>query len=253
MPVLQRLGQPCGPAAPGAARPALERVVPFSFGGGAVPEHIGPFREHMESLYGPFDDPSWLERGTFVGYHEMVRVIATELAGGLAGVDLAITVDARPDCRLQSMPGSIIARLVPGEPLIVGISEQGVAGPFLALRIAFDRIAHGGSTRALILIMEQATLPPDSAPVRPSRDLAVALLVGPDGPIRLGRPQISVTRGDGPVQAHTAWPEHPCAGAWLALASHLSEGGLAEGEMVVADRDPVLPYACSVTLSRKGP
>lgn len=226
--------------------PTLERVVPFFFTAAdsrSGPEHIGPFRDHMASLYGDFPDLSWLEHGTLVSFHDMVRVVAEKLAAELAGVDLVITVDARPDCRMQSMAGCVLADLVPGNPFMLGISEQGIAGPFLALRIALDRMARGESTRALILIMEQSTLPPDRTPVRSGRDVAVALLLGPDGPLVLGRPEIAVSRG---IAAQPATSEYPCAGPWLGL----SENG---GEVVVAERDPVLPYACAVTLLPKEP
>ncbi|MFC4147661.1 hypothetical protein ACFO0M_15500 [Micromonospora mangrovi] len=274
MPVLRRLGEPTGPAAPGdAAGPALERIVPFTFTDPAPPPDpadMTPFIDHMESLYGRFTDLSWLTGGTVVSYHDMVRAVVRELGPALTDVDLVITVDASPDCRHQSFPGALLAELLPGEPLMMGISEQGVAGPFTALRVAHHQLRTGGARRALVLVMEQSTLPPDDAAVRPTRDVAVALLLGGSGGVAVDAPTLTVTRTDavaGPavdadllvagahvddlpagVPVRRAEPGHPCAGVWLALAELLATAP-AGGRVLVVDRDPVLPYRCAVTLT----
>ncbi|MCI3222561.1 hypothetical protein [Streptomyces sp. NP-1717] len=274
----------------GAAGPSIERVIPFAFtaadSGG---NDTRPYRDHVESVYGTLQDFSWLKDGTAVSYHDMARVIARELAADLVDVDLVITVDASPDCRHQSFPSCLLADLMPGDPMLLGVSEQGVAGPFTALRIAYDRLADGSSRRALVLVMEQSTLPPDDRAVRPARDVAVALLLGPDGAIPLERPVVTVdgrrTAGgpepaedgpDGPYAPYgpyasradgviagagltrplpdavlaRAEPGHPCAGVWLALAGLLEEAdGPAGGRVLLADRDPVLPYHCALLLT----
>ncbi|TXL89753.1 hypothetical protein [Streptomyces sp. IB2014 016-6] len=273
-----------------AAGPSIERVVPFAFtaadSGG---NDTRAYRDHVESVYGALPDFSWLEDGTAVSYHDMARVIARELAAELADVDLVITVDASPDCRHQSFPSCLLSDLMPGDPMLLGISEQGVAGPFTALRVAYDRLADGSSRRALVLVMEQSTLPPDDRAVRPARDVAVALLLGPDGAIPLERPVVTVdglraadgrrTAGapepaedgsDGPYAPRAdgivagagltgplpdtvlarAEPGHPCAGVWLALAGLLERAdGRPGGRVLIADRDPVLPYHCGLLLT----
>ncbi|MCI4066942.1 hypothetical protein MRQ36_32020 [Micromonospora sp. R77] len=205
MPVLRRLGEPTGPVAPGdAAGPALERIVPFTFTDPAPPPgpaDLQPFVDHMESLHGEFTDLSWLTGGTVVSYHDMVRAVVDELGPALADVDLVITVDGSPDCRHQSFPGALLADLLPGEPLMMGISEQGVAGPFTALRVAHHQLRTGGARRALIVVMEQSTLPPDDTAVRPTRDVAVALLLGGSGTLTVDAPTLAVTR-TGPA----GWP-----------------------------------------------
>ncbi|MBQ1076217.1 hypothetical protein KBX06_24110 [Micromonospora sp. C31] len=274
MPVLRRLEEQSGPAAPGdAAGPALERIVPFTFAPGPAPtpDDTSALISHMESLYGPFADLDWLTGGAAVSYHDMVRHVVGELGEALADVDLAVTVDASPDCRHQSFPAALLAELLPGEPLQMGISEQGVAGPFTALRIAHQQVRSGAARRALVLVMEQSTLPPDDAAVRPTRDVAVALLLGPDGTVAVDPPTITVTRA-----APATWPAaeadlvvagagltgtpfgapvvrapggHPCAGVWLALAEALAGGAPPAGRVLVADADPVLPYRCAVTLT----
>ncbi|WP_381790519.1 hypothetical protein [Streptomyces niveus] len=273
-----------------AAGPSIERVIPFAFtaadSGG---NDTRAFRDHVESVYGALPDFSWLEDGTAVSYHDMTRVIAGELAAELADIDLVITVDGSPDCRHQSFPSCLLSDLMPGDPMLLGISEQGVAGPFTALRVAYDRLADGSSRRALVLVMEQSTLPPDDRAVRPARDVAVALLLGPDGVIPLERPVVTVDgrgaadgrrtagtpepaddgsggpyapRADGVVAGAgltgplrdtvlaRAEPGHPCAGVWLALAGLLERAdGRPGGRVLIADRDPVLPYHCGLLLT----
>ncbi|MDX3854833.1 hypothetical protein [Streptomyces sp. AK02-01A] len=290
MPATGHSGTRRSPAAQGgAAGLRLERVIPFAFTAadrGSESNDQRAYRDHVESIYGPLGDFSWLEDGVAVSYHDMVRVIHRELAAELAGIDLIITVDASPDCRHQSFPASLLSDLVPGDPLLMGISEQGVAGPFTALRIAVDRLASGSSHRALVLVMEQSTLPPDDKAVRPARDVAVALLLGPRGTMPLDRPLITATgrggaaapsdaarpaAGSGPAEREArvlvagaglgdlvpgpdvrltrAAEGHPCAGVWLALAALLERGDAPGGQILIADRDPVLPYLCSVRIT----
>ncbi|MEV6692771.1 hypothetical protein AB0M35_15000 [Micromonospora sp. NPDC051196] len=255
------------------AGPALERLVTRTFTHPVIPcdpDDRTNLLERMEALYGDFTDVSWLTDAPMVSYHDMVRTVVQELGPELVGVDLVITVDASPDCRHQSFPGPVLSHVLTGDPIMLGVSEQGVAGPFTALRIAHRYLRTGAATRALILIMEQSTLPPDDAAVRPVRDVAVALLLGPEGTIGLDVPTVAVTRtgvaaaletdvdlvvagtnqADLPtgVPVRRAEPGHPCAGVWLALAELLDtrpDGG----RVLVADRDPVLPYRCAVTVT----
>ena len=251
--------------------PTLERIVAFPFADPVPPPdpvEQQALLERMAALYGTFADESWLTGGAMVSYHHMARTVVREF--GPEGVDLVLTVDSSPDCRHQSFPGAVLSHLLPGDPIMMGVSEQGVAGPFTALRIAHQYLGSGAARRALILIMEQSTLPPDDAAVRPVRDVAVALLVGPDGTIGLDVPTVAVTRAGPAALPHTdaellvagagltglpmgvpvrrAEPGHPCAGVWLALAELLAthpDGG----RVLIADRDPVLPYRCAVTLT----
>ncbi|GAA0362262.1 hypothetical protein GCM10009541_00670 [Micromonospora gifhornensis] len=255
------------------AGPGLERLFARTFTHPVIPcdpADRANLRDRMEKLYGDFTDVSWLTDGPMVSYHDMVRTVVQELGPELVDVDLAITVDASPDCRHQSFPGPVLSHLLPGDPIMLGVSEQGVAGPYTALRIAHQYLRSGAATRALILIMEQSTLPPDDAAVRPVRDVAVALLLGPEGTVELDLPTVAVTRAEAAgaltnevdlvvagaaladlptgVPVRRAEPGHPCAGVWLALAE-LLDSRPDGGRVLVADRDPVLPYRCAVTVT----
>ncbi|HZP50439.1 hypothetical protein [Actinocrinis sp.] len=293
MPVLRRSGQQRGGAArPAAGGPRLESITPYYFTAADSSAPDGPsqaFRDHADVLYGLGGDGSWAAGMPVVSYHDMARAVARDLAERLDGIDLIISVEASADCRHQSFPACVLGDLVPGDPLVLGISEQGVAGPFTALRTAADMIAGGAARRALILILEQSTLPPGGP--RPARDLAVALLVSGEGagPV-LGRPVVTVSgRFDAPqdaavrprpadparrhpdpgrsartlvlgaaladlapapgVAVSRAEPGHPCAGVWLALADLLADGKPLDGSVLIADRDPRLPYLCSMLIS----
>jgi hypothetical protein len=275
-----RAAAPGDPVSP-AGGPALERARAFTFTAadrGADAPPTTAFREHLESLYGPITDWSWLEDGPAVSYDDMVAVIARNMAAELAGVDLAITVEASPDCRHVSYPACRLKDSMDGEPLIVGVCDQGIAGPFTALRLAQARLRSGASRRAVVLIMEQSTLPPDRHAVRPRQDVAVALILGRNGPLTLGGPGGAVNRAGtlassldhrppaGPgttviagaslsalrprpgVSVIRAPGGHPCAGVWIALADYLGGSAPPGGPVLLADRDPVLPYQCWMTL-----
>ena len=197
MSIQRRSGeQPVAGAPIGAPAATLERVIPFWFtpgDGSGQPEQRDTYLDLMRTLYGEFDDLSWLDGGALVSYHDMADAVVRGLGPALDGVDLVVTVQASPDCRQQSFPGCHLTDLLPGDPFMFGISEQGVAGPFLALRMAIDRLTRGLSRRALVLVLEQSTLPPDAAAIRPAHDVAVAIVVGPDGPVPIGRPVLTVT------------------------------------------------------------
>jgi hypothetical protein len=291
VPIQRRSGEQPVPGAPiGAPGTTLERVIPFWFthgDGSRQPEQRATYLDLMQTLYGEFDDLSWLDGGALVSYHDMADAVVRELGSALDGVDLVVTVHASPDCRQQSFPGCRLTDLLPGDPFMFGVSEQGVAGPFLALRMAYDRLTRGLSHRALVLVMEQSTLPPDAAAIRPAHDVAVAIVLGPDGPVPIGRPALTVTGRagldtpvtavGGPVDAAAPGddaealvvghnladlvpgpgvtvtrgaPGHACAGVWLALARLLADGsGTPGGRVLVVDQDPVLPYLCSVDVT----
>ena len=292
MTVLRRSG-PSAAARPAAA-PRLEALIPYRFtaADGRTPGRApAAFHDQADLLYGLGGDTSWAAGLPAVSYHDMARAIARDLAGRLDGVDLVITVEASPDCRNQSSPACVLADLLPGEPLVLGICEQGVAGPFTALRTAAEMIGGLAARRALVVVLEQSTLPPGGT--RPPADLAVALLVGAegDGPV-LGRPTVTVTgRFDTPapvlapysaaheraeagsgggartlvlgealadlepapgVAVRHAEGGHPCAGVWLALADLLADGAAPGESVLIADRDPRLPYVCSVLIFPAG-
>ncbi|MHC0433716.1 hypothetical protein ACX6XY_26625 [Streptomyces sp. O3] len=272
--------------------PRLERALTLTFPADAA-DLPGPSAAELDAARSHWDEmagralPDWLPDDA-VGYQEMVRAAARSLGPGtLAGLDLIVLAMGVPDWRHETMPGSVLAHLTGTDPLVLGVSEQGPAAPFTALRIAASRLATGRSRRALVLALEQPTLPP--CPVggqRPGAASAVALLLAADagpGP-RLGPVRISVAarRGDpsaagpppepclggyGPartvfagtglaelapapgVRLVTADPLLPTTGVWAELARWAATGPDDGATVLVADRDPALPYHCAVPLT----
>ncbi|MET8630829.1 hypothetical protein ABZW30_45305 [Kitasatospora sp. NPDC004669] len=78
-----------------------------------------------------------------------------------------------------------------GIDTVFAISDQGAAGAFTALRLAANTLPAGSNGRALVLVKDQATVlqgPPIPEDTRPTRDMAVALVLDRDG--TLGAPRI---------------------------------------------------------------
>ncbi|MET9566630.1 hypothetical protein [Streptomyces tauricus] len=278
-----------------AGAPRLERALTLT-----LPAHTADLpapgttaldtaRAHWEEIAGRAL-PGWLPNDP-VGYHEMAHAVGRALGPAeLSGVDLIVLAMGVPDWRHETMPGAVLAGMTHSDPLVLGVAEQGPTAPFTALRIAASRLATGRCRRALVVLMEQPTLPP--CPVggeRPGTASAVALLLatgpGPGprlGPVRIsvaGRPCDAPTtapypstdrpdlaaagrartvlagpglagRGPAPgVRLVPADPRLPATGVWAALARRLAAGPGTDTELLVADRDPALPYRCAVPLT----
>jgi hypothetical protein len=235
------------------------------------------FAGRIEWFHPPSTDRSWLGRGRGATFAEMVELAARALDPG-EPVDLAVMVTSTSDSGEVGYPGGLLRHLLPGEPLLLGITEQGAAGPFTALRIAADRIAAGAAERAVVLVMEQCRLPAEPGVALPARDRALLLVLGPSGTHVLRTPQISRTRPTEPVTGRVLTPTgdgeaHGClagdgvagdgaaadgaagdvdpgeegiTGVWAALAERWP--GLAGEPVTLAVRDSALSYWCRLEL-----
>jgi class 3 adenylate cyclase len=151
------------------------------------------------------------------------------------------------------------------------LCDQGRAAAFTGLRV----IRAYRPRRALLLVLEQATIPYDSAATPPAEHRGVAMLFGdatgspvaavhqlpgvaPDAvaghtaaaiaELSAGRGEVRVVLGDGLA---TAWPAHPghtvvpagqpATGVWWQLAGRLTDPAEL---VVVADYDPGLRDLC---------
>lgn len=105
-------------------------------------------------------------------------------------VDLVVLAYAVPDADPRRSPAHLLHGLLPGDPLAFAVSDQGVAAPFSALAAAGGYLRVDRFQRAVVLILEQATLPyADAQPVTlPDRASAVALVLERSG----ARPVVSV-------------------------------------------------------------
>lgn len=200
-------------AAPGGAVLRVRGVVDVPVDD-LVPVGDGTRRSVAEDLryvYGEDQPTDWLETGPGRDYPTMIRAARSALAerGLLDDVRLVVLVVTTPDLQHERLLGGFVADLFDDRPYTFCVTEQGLAGPFTALRLAHEELAHGGPQGAglggdaLVLVLEQCTLPPTATRV-PARDRVVALVVGHDG---TGRPveALSVTRAPrGPRPAAAA-------------------------------------------------
>lgn len=200
-------------AAPGGAVLRVRGVVDVPVDD-LVPVGDGTRRSVAEDLryvYGEDQPTDWLETGPGRDYPTMIRAARSALAerGLLDDVRLVVLVVTTPDLQHERLLGGFVADLFDDRPYAFCVTEQGLAGPFTALRLAHEELAHGGPQGvglggdALVLVLEQCTLPPTATRV-PARDRVVALVVGHDG---TGRPvqALSVARAPrGPRPAAAA-------------------------------------------------
>ncbi|WP_173073402.1 hypothetical protein [Phytohabitans rumicis] len=114
-----------------------------------------------------------------------------------------------------------------GEPLAFAVSDQGLAAPFTALRLLGTYARGFTHCRALLIILEQSTLPYDVvAPPYPppTRDVGVALLLESGGP-PAGTAGISVRRYAGVTRDRAA----------SALVADLAAATPGDGATLLAD------------------
>jgi hypothetical protein len=133
----------------------------------------------LTALYGAVYRPDLLDLDRLASYKFMAAEVLGELGPLLGEVDLVILAYATPDIDTRDFVGCFIADAVPGGPMVFSISDQGSTSPFTALRLAGDYLADCGGRRALVLALDQHTIPwdvPDRAAV-PTCSAAVAVVV----------------------------------------------------------------------------
>lgn len=166
------------PAAPARNRPPdagrnaarfavrVDRVAHRVFGAGSpfLPESANPWLPRyitdLSGLYGVDTEPAFLD-GTRNTYAEMACRLLGDL-GGTEGdpVDLVLVAYATPDADTQQSATSALCEAAPGDPLPLGVSDQGVVAPFTGMRLAGEYLRGLGSgARALFLVMDQRSLP----------------------------------------------------------------------------------------------
>jgi hypothetical protein len=218
-----------------------------------------------------------LAGGRGPSYGETAAELIIALVGQDEPVDrLLLAFDAH-----DSLPGrataTYLSHVCPGVPMAFAIGDQGPAAAFTALRIA------GAGGRALVLIVEPASLPYPSTATLATEHRAVALLFSPSdsdtddiagwtepsvpvsavparavtavAALSAGHPGIRVMLGNGLA---TAWPDHPkrydraavgqpMTGVWSALVDSF-DGPHATKPALLADYDPDLGYLSAVAI-----
>ncbi|MCM4081427.1 hypothetical protein [Paractinoplanes hotanensis] len=205
------------------------------------------------------------------------RVPFTEMADQLVRdletpgpVDLVVLAHATPDADPRRVTACYLNEQLPGDPLAFAVSDQGPVAPFTALRLLGTYSGDFPGCRALLLVMEQTTIPYDVTGARyplPLHDIGVAMVLEPAGsdgiavhqcpdvaPEATGAllrelvpAEIPLITGPGLAGGAPATTVRDlgAAGVWAEYA-HRRAG--VSGPVAVADRDPVSGTVCVAVL-----
>ncbi|MEU8238958.1 hypothetical protein AB0C07_11980 [Actinoplanes missouriensis] len=234
---------------------------------------------HLWELFGLRWEDAYLA-GRRTTFHDMTGPMLGRLGPFAAGLDAAVIASSTPDAE-PGFPLPFLELALDGIDTVFAIADQGAAGAFTALRLTATTLPAGSHGRALVLVMDQATVlpgPPIPEDIRPTRDMAVALVLDRAGArgvprvrqhagvstsdiVTLLRAEVEEA-GAGAVTAICRpdfapyWAKAdvsadilpvpaglPCTGPWVTLSEHCAD--LAEPpdrKIVLADYDPRLGY-----------
>jgi 4-hydroxymandelate oxidase len=245
-----------------------------------APHHRAAIGTYLSDLLRPHGldlDEDLLDAGAGHSYGEMGAELISSAVRADEPVDLLVVAFAVPDVRPGRATATYLSHVCPGNPQSFAICDQGVAAAYTALRLVGEYVGSGACRRALLLVVEQATLhykTPVPAAV-PARHAGVALLCTgrPEaaGAARLDAVRVrtevgsqqaagllatelaghggaaTLVAGNGlnaadlPAGARRAPDGQPLTGAWWELA-----GGRT---LVLADYEPSLRYLCTATFA----
>lgn len=266
----------------------VELVCARTFPGGRPLEDEGLDRyfTDMAAAFGHRYESTALDRAT--SYSSMAAEMLAALPPRVGRIDHIVLAHATPDIDCRASVGCFLVEAA-GDPIVFGVSDQGLAAPFTALRVAAD-FPRGErvSGRTVVLVLDQSSVPWE-VPRRelvPACDAAVALVLQPAPAGRgvlLGQ-HSAVPPADVPdllveyLHAVAAWsaapvtlvagrhvPLTPAACAGVGQIRRVPEGRVctgvwatmhelvgqpAPGVMVLAEYDPDLRYLCLATLEQ---
>jgi hypothetical protein len=116
---------------------------------------------------------SWHADGN--AYPDMVPELLDDL--GAEPFDVVVLAAAVPDLDPWRSAATRLNDVLPGSPLLFEVSDQGSGATFTALRLAGEYAARHGYRRALVLGMDQKTLPYETGEAVLGGDAAVALVL----------------------------------------------------------------------------
>lgn len=125
-------------------------------------------------------------------YGEMAEALVRAAVPPGERVDLLVLAHRVPDITPGRATAAWLSHVCPGHPLSFAVTDDPAAA-FTALRLVHAYAAGAGLTRALLLVVEQPSLPysPAVAPPLPDTAYGVALLLGPPAPGE--RPPVAVS------------------------------------------------------------
>jgi hypothetical protein len=238
--------------------------------------------DFFRDLLGPFGaepDDERLARGSRVQHRQMARtLVATE---GIRDrrPQLIVITHALPDLVPFTAVAPMLAEQLGGAATCFAISEQGLAAPFTALRVAAGYHRSSRADEVVLAVLEQTTLPQpmplvDNHALIDSGALLVLGRAGGGG-MALCRAGRSATVADAlsglpaddrtqvvlgswagePVPAgyavHRAEPGSYCTGVWLELAENWAAWQERYRSVVLCDTDPASGFTFSAVFAAR--
>ncbi|MFE4599285.1 hypothetical protein ACFRKE_00320 [Kitasatospora indigofera] len=212
-----------GPSPAWGIRRAARLAFPQPAALAGDPVHTRRLRRYLADLlhpYGREPDPDALgpEAVSCDGqsYGEMAETLIDAIVPPGETVDLLVLAHSIPDITPGRATTTYLSHVCPGTPMAFAVSDQGAAGAFTALRLVDAYARSGGLRRALLLVVEQDSLPyhPGVPVPEVAASRGVALLFGEPLP---GERAARVSR----VGTHVLHPDAPGA----ALAAELGALG----------------------------
>ncbi len=156
---------------------------------------------------------AYLEECFESGNQNCYAYLAEQLLGCLpepgspqrCGPGLVVIAHATADCEPGRSLSGYLTTLLPEEPLCFAISDQRDLAPFSALEVVRGFMSAGWPTGALVLVLDQSTLPYTGRTERayPPADHAVGLMFGAD-PAAASRPLAAIRQRSGIVPGQLA-------------------------------------------------
>lgn len=253
------------------------------------PAHSARLHRYVTDMLRPYGlefDESAFESGQ--SYSEMAEALIALVLPEGESVDLLVLAHAVPDISPGRATTTYLSHVCPGGPMAFAINDQGPAAAFTAMRLIREYARTDGLRRALLLVLDQATLPYDTgSAAMPAGNTGVALLFG-DAPDASGLDRVTVRPGTElsavpaaisalspephadttfvigaslanqpsvppAADRRTAAADQPHTGAWWELAAALcdpsSDPNAKTSRLVLADYDDESRSLCLATFS----
>jgi hypothetical protein len=206
--------------------------------------------EASRRMYGQASDLSQVDSGWGNPYRAMAESLVAGLGlnadGGDGSVDVVVIAYDGMDCGPWEHLGCRLTEVVAGRPRAFAISGQGTAGPFTAMRIASILVGSRAAGRALVLMLEHRQVPVDPGVATPERDIAVGFVLGPSGPVRLTRVEVTAHPGGGSPPESADDVDNDDAGPGLAVWAELARSLQRGTELVLTRLEPTFGYSCEL-------
>jgi hypothetical protein len=223
------------------------------------------------------DEPPVADLGH--SYGEMAQALIESAVHADEPVDLLILAFSVHDMRPGRQTAAYLSHVTPGAPMAFAVCDQGSAAAFSGLRIAREYVASAGVRSALLIVVEQGTLPYRCPVPLPSHHQGAALLLGegsqpqariigvrqhpgiPPGEVAAmaaaDLADLAGDRSDVTLMLRDAladvWTEPAAARTWVSLTGQpftgvwwrlIDELAGEPGLLVAADYEPDLRYLC---------